>query len=387
VTAAAPPARRRLLPVVMFLSSFSWSFVYVSLPFHVQAISTWDAASTLRWTGWILGVTSISTVVMSPLWGRLADRGDPRALYLAIEVFQGLAFFGMVAARTLPELLLARLVLGSMGASSTFAFVMAGAAGDEREARRGIAGIQSAMTVGQVVGPLAGAVAARSLGFRASFGLGGVILLGCAALVRWGIPSAPPRRPADPVARRTAWRQVAAVALLSLGGSTQVFFLTAILPQVVPTLGVPDARALEVGGLLIFASGAAAALGSLAAARVSQLAPEGRLIPALFVGSSVCVAALGLAGSPWSYGLVRFLQVLLIAPVFPLVVARVAHVAGGAAIGVINSARIGAAFVGPVLATSLLTWTSPAVLYLALAAVGLACLPLARLDPHRRPVS
>jgi hypothetical protein len=81
----------------------------------------------------------------------------------------------------------------------------------------------------------------------------------------------------------------------------------------------------------------------------------------------------------WPFGALRFLQVLCIAPVFPIVVARVAQSAGGAAIGVINSARIGAAFLGPVIATSLLAWTSSTAVYAALAAMGLACVPLAAL--------
>src|SRR5437870_13887596 len=77
------------------------------------------------------------------------------------------------------------------------------------------------------------------------------------------------------------------------------------------------------------------------------------------------------------YGALRFLQVLCIAPVFPLAVARIAQ-SGGVAIGVVNSARIGAAFVGPVLATTLLPWSAPGALYAALAIIGLACVPLAR---------
>ena len=52
--------------------------------------------------------------------------------------------------------------------------------------------------------------------------------------------------------------------------------------------------------------------------------------------------------------------------------------AGGVAIGIVNSARIGAAFIGPVLATTLLAWSAPVALYAALALVGLACVPLAR---------
>ena len=82
---------------------------------------------------------------------------------------------------------------------------------------------------------------------------------------------------------------------------------------------------------------------------------------------------LGITG----FGLLRFLQVLCVAPVFPIVVARIAHRAGGGAIGVINSARIGAAFIGPVAATTLLAWTSPLILYACLGAVGAACVPVA----------
>ena len=50
----------QVLPVAMFLGSFAWSFVYVSLPFHIQRVSTWDAVSTLRWTGWILGISPLA---------------------------------------------------------------------------------------------------------------------------------------------------------------------------------------------------------------------------------------------------------------------------------------------------------------------------------------
>lgn len=364
-----------LLPVAMFFGTFAWSFVYVSLPFHIQDITPLDATATLRWTGWILGISPLVTVATAPIWGHYAERGNPKAMYVAVEGLQGLTFFGMALARTLPELFLARMVLGIMGAASTFAFIIAGRAPETAAVRQRVAAIQSAMTVGQVIGPLAGAFAAAQLGFRESFVLGGVILLGCSGLVHWGVPPVPPaprHRDREGAARL---REVAAVALIVLGGNVQVFFLPAILPAVLPDLGVAAARTLEVGGMLIFASGAAAALGALAAPRLGEAMSERLLIAMLLVASSTLVAALAPVSSVWLYGLLRFLQVLCIAPVFPLVVARIAQRAGGQAIGVINSARIGAAFVGPVVATTALTWTSPTAFYLLLAAIGLACLP------------
>jgi DHA1 family multidrug resistance protein-like MFS transporter len=385
-----PMARSpRLVPVATFFASFAWSFVFVSLPFHIQRLSALDDAATLRWTGWIVGITSLVTVLTAPLWGRLAERGNPKRCYVLVESLQGIGFFGVASARTLGELFFARFVLGFMGASSTFAFMLAGRAQDAGEVRRQVAFIQAALTVGGVIGPLAGAIAAARFGFRASFVLGGLILLGCAGLVYWGVAV-----PREPEGGRTGKRQlrvgdVAIAAVIVLVGSTQLFFLAPVLPQVLADLGVEAADTLEIGGVVIFASSAAAALGAFAAPQVVQLASERRLLATLLVASSVFMAALGAVRSVWAYTLVRFIQVLFIAPVFPLVVARIAQHAGGDVIGLVNSARIAAAFVGPVLATSVLAWTSPPAVYLLMAALGPACLPLVALpspaDRGKRP--
>jgi MFS family permease len=113
---------------------------------------------------------------------------------------------------------------------------------------------------------------------------------------------------------------------------------------------------------------------------MTRLAPERRLLATFLVGSSVLMAVLGAAHSVWPYTVLRFFQVLCIAPVFPMVVARIAQHAGGDIIGLVNSSRIAAAFLGPVLATTVLAWSSSAVVYLAMAVLGVACLPLVTLS-------
>jgi len=54
-------------------------------------------------------------------------------------------------------------------------------------------------------------------------------------------------------------------------------------------------------------------------------------------------------------------------------------------IGIVNSSRIAGGFIGPVLATTLLAWLSPAAVYLTVAAFGLLVAPLvASLGLRRR---
>ena len=372
-----------VLPTSMLIGTFAWSFVYVSLPFHIQRMSTLEPAATLRWTGWILGISPLITVITAPISGRLGERVDPRRGFMTVQAFQGLGFLGMALARTLPEMLLARMLLGLMGAVSTFAFIMVGRSGGD--VRRQVSRIQSGMTLGQVLGPAAGAVVAARLGFRLSFILGALMLWACSALVSWGVPPGQARDAAAAQARRISRRELVTVSLVVLAGSTQVFFLTSILPQILPPLGVPVESTLEIGGVLILATGVAASLGSMAAPRLADLLGDRRAVLWFLLGSSLLLASLAAAGGVWSFGVLRFLQVLCIAPVFPLSVAAIAQRASGGAIGFVNSARIGAAFLGPVLATTLLSSMPPAVVYLALAALGVAVVPLvARMDRRSR---
>src|SRR5262245_54115950 len=171
---------------VMFLVSFAWSSVYVGLPFYVERITRAEPSTTIAWTGWILGISSLVGMVASPLWARYAAHADARTAAVVLQVLQGLGFLGAAYADSPLELFVARFLLGAIGATSTLLFVLAGRASDPAERRQRLALIQSANTAGQIVAPLVGAVAAARLGFRLSFAFGGLVLAGCGALVQWG---------------------------------------------------------------------------------------------------------------------------------------------------------------------------------------------------------
>ncbi len=368
---------RAVIPLALLLGSFAWSFVYVSLPFYIQRLSPLPAMDTLRWTGWILGITPLMTVVMAPVWGRLAERGNPKRFYVIVQALQALAFFGMALAGSLLSLFGVRLVLGLVGASSTFAFMIAGRAEPREAVQRRLAAMQSMMTVGQIIGPLAGALVAVRIGFRGSFVLGAAVLAGCAFLV--GVAAASPPAAPERVSggRRREWAGVLAVSALVLGASIQVSFLASVLPQVVSTLGVSDERTLSVGGMLIFVSGIAAALGSVLAPRLAAFGDDRRVIGWLMVASSALLIGLAPLSSVWAFGPVLFAQMLCVSPVFPIAVGAIAQRASGGAIGFVNSARIAASFLGPVVSTTVLSWSSTAVLYVIMGLIGLVWVPIA----------
>ena len=156
--------------------------------------------------------------------------------------------------------------------------------------------------------------------------------------MHWGVrlPAHLERPRAEPPRMRVL-DLVTPVALV-LAVSNQLFFLTAVLPQLLTGLGVVPDRVVEVGGLVVFVSAVAAALGALATPRLAALVPERLLTAALLVAAGVLMASMALPRSAWGYSALRFLQVLCSAPIFPLVVARAAQQGSGGTIGVINSA-------------------------------------------------
>ncbi len=76
------------------------------------------------------------------------------------------------------------------------------------------------------------------------------------------------------------------------------------------------------------------------------------------------------------FGLIRAIQVGLIAGVIPIVFAEVAGTAHGAAIGFINTSRFAANAAGPMIATAVIAHASPFGLYLSVSAFTLLALAL-----------
>jgi DHA1 family multidrug resistance protein-like MFS transporter len=295
-----------------------------------------------------------------------------------VQTLQGLGFVATAMARSVVQLFIARLLLGAVGSFSTLAFVIAGREKDATVMRRRLGAIQSALVIGTLVGPLPGAVAAARLGFRLTYLIGALVLVISASLLQWGMPSPPPVPREAAERRRMPAHAMATIAALVLVASSQETFLAAVLPSVLPGLGVGLDDVVEAGGLLIFVAGVAAAVGGLAAPMLAEQVSERRLLMGLLVISSVALVLLGGARSFGVYATLRGIQCLAIAPFFPLVVAQVARRADAQAIGVINAARVGSGFVGPLVATSVLATGSPTLLYVTLGGVGIATALLLR---------
>jgi len=371
--------------LTQFVTTFTWTYVYVFLPFYIQKVSPYGREATLLWTGLILGVPGVASTIFAPIWGAMASRFSPKHLYETGMLLQGLFIALMGLTTSLPLLFILRLLVGCIGGLSTLALIIISSTSSTKTLTKNVGLFQSVMTTGQITGPFAGAISADLLGFRATFLLGGGLMVATFLHVLLRLNPTPVFRP-GPSATKTSWKRLLSGWLVCFATAVQIVFLPSILPEVLAALEVPDEKAIRTAGLIVFASGITAALGAYGFSRLA--ARFGRRGVVVFAGlsASLLQLLLGFAGSVETFTLVRVLQTGLAAAVVPIIFAEVAEGSRGATIGFINTSRFAANAAGPLLATWALAHLTPLHLYTSLSALTLLSLVAFAVSPPTSPM-
>ncbi|MBI1381457.1 MAG: MFS transporter [Planctomycetaceae bacterium] len=121
------------------------------------------------WSGLCFGAAPLMAAIMGPLWGALGDRFGRKLMVLrsllALTLFVGLMGF----AETPLELLLLRLAQGAFSGFIAPSITLVSVGIRPEHQGRIAAGLQMAMALGAIAGPLLGAVLAAYLGLESVF--------------------------------------------------------------------------------------------------------------------------------------------------------------------------------------------------------------------------
>lgn len=359
-----------ILSVSQFALAFALNFMFVFLPFYIRAVSPWDEAGTLRWTGLIVGAASAMAIVGSTVWGHLTDRFSPKALFVRGLLSHAILVALMGFVTDLYLLLAIQIVRGFLGGISTIGLLIITAISREEELARRMGTYQSALTLGQILAPPLGAMAAAVFGYRGAFLASSLMLFGVTAFAWMGLGPVPPqpRRPAaDGLRQERPWLLWA----VSFAGTVQIVFLPSILPTILQGFGVPESARVTMAGGIVFAYGASAVAGSYGLSRLAARIPTRRLLLLAAGGASLGQLLLALGPGPAGFTAIRMAQAACAAGIFPLVLAQVATDRRGRSLGFVNAARFAGNAAGPIVATFVLARSDFLTLCLVLAG-GLA---------------
>lgn len=170
--------------------------------------------------GVVLGAFAVSSLIMRPFAGRIADRRGRRSALIAGAVITVAASFGHLIAVSVPLLITMRLLLG-VGEALFFVAAFAAATDLAPSHRRGeaISLISLSLYLGLAIGPFLGETLLSAIGYEAAWIAAGVIAL-VAVVLSWIAPETlpPEERTGDHTGQQLLHRRGIEPGLLLLCG-------------------------------------------------------------------------------------------------------------------------------------------------------------------------
>jgi MFS family permease len=152
-----------------FIGFTGFTLVMPFLPLYFQQLGVRDVGEIALWSGLCLGVTPAITALMSPLWGRLADRFGrkimiERSLISFVIVMSATAFVTKAW-----HVFALRAIQGVFAGYGALALTMAADAAPRDRMAFAIGTVQTAQRLGPSLGPLIGGAVAQVVGLRRAF--------------------------------------------------------------------------------------------------------------------------------------------------------------------------------------------------------------------------
>jgi MFS transporter, DHA1 family, multidrug resistance protein len=292
--------RRNLFAVVAasFVGFTGFTLVMPFLPLYIAQLGVADVGHVAIWAGLSLGATPAITAILSPFWGRLADRVGrkimvERALLSFVVVMTALGFVTRAW-----HVLALRAVQGVFAGYGALTLAMAAESAPRKRMASAIGLVQTVQRLGPAIGPVIGGIAAGVVGLRRAFFVTAGFYLFAFLLVLVMYKDPAPRKRTSPKSDHAAVSFRSVLAFQNFLLLMVVIFIVQfvdrslgpILPLYIAELGMPEARVPLASGVLFSVLALAAAAGNLSCGRLL-----GRFQPRTVIAAAAVAAALGMA--------------------------------------------------------------------------------------------
>ena len=160
----------RLLWLSQFISIAGLTILVPLLPIYIASLQALSVTEIQLWSGLAIAAPAITTMVSSPLWGKLGDKISRKWMVLRALLGLAVCLFLMSLCTTPLQFVVVRLLQGLFGGvvDASNAFATSEAPDDMRG--KVLGKLQSAISAGSLVGPLIGGIVAAMIGFQSQIG-------------------------------------------------------------------------------------------------------------------------------------------------------------------------------------------------------------------------
>jgi Arabinose efflux permease len=154
------------------------------LPMYVRDLGVSDTEQVILWSSIAFAATFVAGALVSPLWGRVADRFGRKPILLRASLGMAIVISLMGIAQDVHQFVLLRFLVGCIGGYTSAAIVLIATQAPAAQSGWALGTLSTGAMAGNVVGPLIGGILPDILGMRGSFFLsGGAIFLAFLATI------------------------------------------------------------------------------------------------------------------------------------------------------------------------------------------------------------
>ncbi|MGD9156379.1 MAG: MFS transporter [Bacillota bacterium] len=376
-----------VLALTSFLAACSWNQIVPFLPLFIKELGV-DGGLAF-WSGVVLAAQTIATIVMTPYWGKLADKYGRKLMIIRAGICLALIYLGMSYCQALWQLLLLRVLNGILTGFIPSSVTLVATNTPKTLSARYVALIQSAVAFGMIAGPSVGSILANWAGYRGSM-MVSFYLVAVAVLLVYLLVDERQKVAADAQATSLwqdfgrAFRQPALVTAMA-SDLTNGFVMMASQPILILYLQqLTGTQANLYAGPLFSLPGLAVVLTNYYWCRIGERRGFPRVILAGLTGLGIFTFMQGMAGNVWLFAGCYFGAGIFSAAVSPntagLVATRVAPDFQGRAFAIQQSSRNLGSFIAPLLAGSLGSFFPFQWVFIIVGALSLAALLVIRIQ-------
>lgn len=316
-----------VLSIAVFIAGIAFSEIMPFLSLYINTLGNFSHQQLNFWSGIVYSGTFIVSAVVSPWWGKLADKKGRKPMILRAGIGMSIVIAGMGLVQNVWQLLLLRMLQGVFAGFISNSNALVATETPKTNSGQALGTIASATTAGTLLGPFVGGALTSIFSYRVTFMITGGLLLICSILVLFFVHE-------DDFKPVTAKKLDKASGVIKSLRSPHLIFgllLTTLIIQAAnnsinPIVSLYVRQLLNGHGNVVFISGVIAALPGIAtflvASRFGALGDKigtHKIIVAGFIAASIFFFLTAFVQNTIELGILRFLVGFSDACLFPQV--------------------------------------------------------------------
>ncbi|MCZ2260448.1 MFS transporter [Sporosarcina sp. G11-34] len=173
--------------ICSFLVAGTTTMIMPFLSLYIDTFGDHSPAYVQRWSGLIFGATFITAFIMSPIWGRVADKYGFKPILLINGFGIATAIFLMGFVQSVETFFILRLFMGVVTGFIPTSLAFISAQTNKKEAGKVLGTLQMGSVSGMLFGPVIGGLLADAFGFQYTFIITAVTITIAAIIILFGI--------------------------------------------------------------------------------------------------------------------------------------------------------------------------------------------------------